>query len=139
MGIDELINLAQLFPNITFIVAHFGRARWDFNAIREAIAATNPFHNIVYETSWYTNTDIICEGLTILGYERILYGSDQPLNLVRANFVRDPTLRERVLTDYPYHWVDFQEQIKYREITGLDPSKFPKKLLQNSTLFEIIA
>lgn len=121
----ELIRLAQNFSHISFIIAHFGMVRWDLDTIQKTLTDTGHFDNIFYETSWYTDKDILSKGLEILGPERILYGSDQPLNLVRAMFIQHPVLGERVLTDYPYHWVNLQEQAQYRKITEFDPSRFP--------------
>jgi len=49
-----------------------------------------------------------------------MYGSDEPLNLIRAADYENPQLGQRLITDYPYHWVDPIEQKAFHELaTGL--------------------
>ena len=64
-----------------------------------ALYALQGQKNIYLDNSWYSEVDVITKALEILGPERILYGSDQPLNLIRAEFFLHPELGERVLTE----------------------------------------
>lgn len=120
----ELLQLAARYPHLPFVVAHFGLARGDQDEIEKALRATGPYDNIFYDTSWFKDTRIFYSGLDILGPERILYATDQPFNLMRAQFVQHPVLGERIISDYPYHWADPQEQQYYKDITGLQTKTF---------------
>lgn len=115
----ELLQLAARYPRLPVVVAHFGMARGAPEEIAAALRATAPYATIFYDTSWFKDPRVFQLGLALLGPERILYATDQPFNLMRAQFVQHPTLGERIVSDYPYHWADPQEQQFYRETTGL--------------------
>jgi len=121
----ELIQLAQTFPRVRFIIAHFGMAKGSILEVEQVLQKLAPSENIVLETSWFSNAGIITIALRCLGLDRIIYASDQPLNLIRAEVYIHPHLGERVITDLPYHWVDAKEQDEYRRIMDLDPSLLP--------------
>lgn len=42
-----------------------------------------------------------------------MFGTDAPLNMVRAKVYRNPDLGERLITEYLYHWVDKEEHDQY--------------------------
>ncbi|MDP3917789.1 MAG: amidohydrolase family protein [Candidatus Woesebacteria bacterium] len=123
--IDELVDLARRYENMTFLIAHFGIARGNREEINRAIAMTEDSPNIVYETSFYVLPEVISEALRRVGPQRIVYGSDRPLDLVRAKFVFGQNGEERLITDYPYHWVNKKEQDSLRTKIVVDPSEIP--------------
>lgn len=125
IDVPELLDLAQSFSQMAFVVAHFGMARGKFREIEDALRALQNQENIYLDSSWYSEVAIIARALELLGPERILYGSDQPLNLIRAEFFTHPELGKRVLTDFNYHWANEEEQKSYKETSGLKPSSLP--------------
>ncbi|MEK7518154.1 MAG: amidohydrolase family protein [Patescibacteria group bacterium] len=120
----ELTNLAEIYPHVHFIVAHFGMSRGNIQLVEKALMSIAAYDNIFLDTSWFIDGEVIKRGLKIVGPDKILYASDQPYNLIRARFVTHPRLGERVLTDFPYHWANPEEQRAYQNATGLDPHEF---------------
>lgn len=121
----ELIFMAKVFPEVKFIVAHFGFLRNDSEAAGTLEAVKN-HTNIVLDTSVYDNETVMACGFKTLGPERIIYGSDQPFNLIRGKTVFHPILGKRTMTDnLSYHWVNREEQLQYRRDFGQNPEELP--------------
>jgi predicted TIM-barrel fold metal-dependent hydrolase len=108
-SMNELKMLVDDYPRLRIMLAHIG-VTWthpsNFNVTMAEIAS---FKNVFVDTSGVTNSSVIQTAIEHLGYERVLYGSDEPLNLLREFTYVNPSLGPRLLTDYPYHWVDQEE------------------------------
>ncbi|MDB5159989.1 MAG: hypothetical protein JWO99_252 [Candidatus Saccharibacteria bacterium] len=115
-SMDEIRMLVQDYPNLRIMLAHAG-VTWtlptDFDTTMAEIAG---YKNITVDTSGVTNSAIIRATLAHLGPQRVLYGSDEPLNLLREFTYVNPVKGPRLLTDYPYHWVDPQEYDAYKHL-----------------------
>jgi len=61
---------------------------------------------------------VIKSGLDAFGCERILFGSDEPLYLIRANEYIHPKLGPRLIAKYPYHWANLAEHRLYRHLAN---------------------
>ena len=72
--------------------------------------------NIYLDTSLNPSYDVIKLALKYFGPERIMYGSDQPLNLVRYVPFINPEKGQRIITEYMYHWVDKEEHLKFKNL-----------------------
>ncbi|MET0491975.1 MAG: amidohydrolase family protein [Actinoplanes sp.] len=73
-GVRDLAALASRFPGTTFVLGHSGTGNIDFDAI-DVIA---PVPNIMVETSGGYSS-VLAEALRRLGAERLLFGSEFPL------------------------------------------------------------
>jgi len=113
----ELTSLLQRYSQAKFIIAHMGFP--DGKTYPELLSALKPFDNVFFESSWSINSLAIKSVIDILGPEKLLYGSDQPLNLIRAKVVINPQLGERVAVGLPYHWADQKEQQYYKDELGI--------------------
>lgn len=128
----ELIFIAKVFPRTKFIVAHFGFLRNNDSEMVRTLEAIKGYGNIFFDTSVYDNETVLTCAFKTLGAERILYGSDQPFNLIRGKTVFHPTLGKRTMTDnLAYHWVNKEEQLKYRCDFGQDPAELPNMQLSS--------
>jgi hypothetical protein len=47
-----------------------------------------------------------------------MYGSDEPLHLLRSIPFNHPEKGQRIITDYPYHWVDAADHAKYGHLAS---------------------
>jgi predicted TIM-barrel fold metal-dependent hydrolase len=65
------------------------------------------------DNSLNQSVDVTREAISVLGSSRILYGSDEPLNLIRYVAYKHPEKGQRIVSDYPYHWVDSDEFREY--------------------------
>lgn len=54
--------------------------------------------------------------MRIVGLDRIMYGSDEPLHLIRSVRYLHPQKGERLATEYPYHWVDPTDYQAYKHL-----------------------
>ncbi len=106
----EVEQLTAEHPNLKVILAHIGVAhvvKPELDKILRSIAASG---NVYVDTSAVENPQLVLSALQQLGYGNVLYGSDEPLSLIRSVVYENPSLGPRLLTDYPYHWADQQEQ-----------------------------
>lgn len=101
-NIAELRELRQRYPSIKLIVAHIGRSY----CLPTALAGLPRFVDdpgVYFDTAANLNADVFQYALEILGPERILYGSDLPVTMMRG-------VREHVgdryinYTDGDYSW-----------------------------------
>jgi len=115
-SMDEIRALAHDFPDLRVMLAHVG-VTWtyptNFSATMSEVAG---YKNISVDTSGVTNPSIIATALEHLGPKRVLYGSDEPLNLLREFTYTNPVLGPRLLTDYPYHWVHKDEYEAHKHL-----------------------
>lgn len=66
---------------------------------------------------------VVAMALRVVGPERIMYGSDEPLNLIRSKPYTHPEKGDRLATEYPYHWVDMSDYQAYKHLaTGITHS-----------------
>ncbi|MEO5961373.1 MAG: amidohydrolase family protein [Opitutaceae bacterium] len=75
---DDFVGLARGFPNVTFVLAHWG----GMLPLRDARFAT--LANVYYDTAaspLMYDAGIWSRAVPALGAERVLFGSDYPLNL----------------------------------------------------------
>ncbi|OJU88201.1 hypothetical protein BGO17_04500 [Candidatus Saccharibacteria bacterium 49-20] len=108
-SMDEIRAIVEDFPNLRIMLAHIG-VTWTYPANFPAtMAEVANYPNVFVDTSGVTNPSIVATALEQLGPERVLYGSDEPLNLLREFTYTNPELGPRLLTDYPYHWVHQDE------------------------------
>lgn len=114
---DEVVSLAENYPNLKIVLAHVGVAHLPRPELETVLAKFGEYSNIYADTARVHSAEIIAAAIRHLGSERLLYGSDEPLNLLRSVAFFNPDLQSpRVLTDFPYHWVDPDEQKKWHHL-----------------------
>lgn len=111
----DIAETAERFPHITFVVAHMGSLTLSSEGVEEVYKKLAPITNLVFDTAIVPSSEILRMGLDVFGHSRILFGTDQPLSLVRANVCINPVLGERLATPYPYHWADPEEERGYAQ------------------------
>lgn len=82
-GVADYVRLAGRFPSVTFALGHAGVGDLDFYGI-DLIA---PVDNIVFETSCGL-TATVRRALTRLGPERLLFGSEYPMQAPRVELTK---------------------------------------------------
>ena len=76
---SQFVPVIEAFPNVTFLLAHFATQR--VVMADEAVFVASQFDNVHIETSW-GDLPRIKEGVATLGPERLVFGSDCPINEV---------------------------------------------------------
>lgn len=114
-NIRELLDIRDSYPSIKIIVAHIGRS-FCLPTAERGLPCFVEASDIYFDTSANLNADVFHYALETIGPERILYGSDLPITLMRG-------VREHVgevyinYTDAHYSWnvnrKSPQEEAKY--------------------------
>lgn len=101
-NVRELLEINDRYPSIRLIVAHIGRA-YCLPTAERGLPRFVDRPSIYFDTAANLNADVFALALETVGPERILYGSDLPITLMRG-------MREHVgdryinYTDGPYSW-----------------------------------
>lgn len=115
---DEVVELANNFPDLKIILAHIGVANIPKPEIDRILNTFAELPNVYADTALVDCAEVVLKALQHLGHRRVMYGSDEPLNLLRTVTYFNPELQSaRVLTDFPYHWANPEEQQKYGHLT----------------------
>lgn len=121
-SLDEMIATASEYPRAVLVLAHMGVEKVFSKELSLAYLALAKHINVYLDTSMVINEDVMKCAMEILGPHRLLFATDQPLNLLRLVPVSHPTLGLRYMTDYPYHWVDPKEQDFYNNSGFIAPT-----------------
>ena len=114
--LDQVKTLVSDFPSIKICIAHLGWETHRSSKLKEAYFELRKSKNVYLDTALVTSEQVIALALASFGPDRIIYGSDQPLNLIRANNYIHPQLGARWVTEFPYHWARPDEQRAYRHL-----------------------
>lgn len=112
---DQFRHMLADFPDLTVIIAHLGLYSEPVERFRGAFEELACFPNVLADTSMCHSPELFRIGLDTLGPDRIMYGSDEPISLIRAaQFYDEEFERPVLLPDYRYHWVREEDWERYR-------------------------
>lgn len=83
----QMIGLCEKYPNVKFIFAHIGRAYFMRNIKESNISEFVQFPNAFFDTAMVNGTDILKYTLDHFPVERVLFGTDTPIALLRGKSV----------------------------------------------------
>jgi hypothetical protein len=112
-SIDDLLRVTRDFPRLRIVLAHLGLSKHVVLGLEDALKAAAKVDTVFMDTALNPTADVVAMSLRLFGGKRILYGSDEPLNLIRSVAYEHPEKGQRIVSDYPYHWVDEDEFRKY--------------------------
>ena len=111
--LDEILGISKNFPKLGIVLAHLGRHYEATSASLAAYQVLAPYNQIVLDTSMVPSANVLKQVFTTLGPERVLFGSDEPMNLLRYVEYHHPDLGRRIMSAYPYHWLDEKHRQQY--------------------------
>lgn len=82
-NIAEIREICSRYPNVKVIVAHIGRAFCLPTALA-GLPSLADCRNLWFDNSANLNADVMAFAIELLGPERIIYGSDLPITLIRG-------------------------------------------------------
>lgn len=140
--LGQVLRLIRDFPKLRVSIAHLGLAYHVLPGLQEALEVFSKCENVLMDTSLIPSAEVTLMALQQLGINRVMYGSDAPLDLIRSKVYANPRLGLRLITGYQYHWVDADEHAQFKHLAeGLIHDhwqtllaakgaieKFPKKL-----------
>ena len=101
-NIRELLELSESYPSIKLIVAHIGRA-FCLPTAQKGLPSFVEKESVWFDTSANLNADVFHCAIETVGVDRLLFGSDLPITLMRG--VREHVGEEYInYTDAPYSW-----------------------------------
>jgi predicted TIM-barrel fold metal-dependent hydrolase len=103
--IDEVVALARDHPHLIVILAHLGRESTAHQPTQRAFQAAAMLPNLAADTSMARSHDVHLLALDSLGPDRVLFGSDEPFNLLRYAPVADEQRGTVNVPPRPYHWI----------------------------------
>lgn len=112
-SLDDLVQVARDFPRLRMVLAHLGLSKMVVPGLEEALVVASKVETIFMDTALNPSADVVALSLQIFGSERIMFGSDEPLNLIRSVPYEHPERGQRIVSDYLYHWVDPKEFQEY--------------------------
>lgn len=115
-SLEDLLQVLRRFPRLRISLAHLGVTKMVVPGLKEAFEAVAVHENVRLDTALNPSPEVVSLALTIFGEERVMFGSDEPLHLIRSVAYVHPEKGERLATAYPYHWVDPAEHAAYKHL-----------------------
>lgn len=101
-NVRELLEIAERCARARIIVAHIGRS-FCLPTAEKGLPHFADCPNVYFDTSANLNADVFEYALEVVGPDRILFGSDLPITLMRG--VREHVGEQYInYTDGPYSW-----------------------------------
>ncbi len=117
-SLPEIRELVTSYPKLQIVLAHAGVTWIDNDEVDSVYAQTAHYQNIMADTAGVTDARVLEKIIRHFGANRILFGSDEPLNLLREQSYEHPELGVRIITDFPYHWVNPEEFSEFHGKVG---------------------
>lgn len=116
--LDQILTLARGFPRLRICLAHLSLTKSVVPGLEEVFTAIAQLPCVHFDTALVPSAEVVAMALRIVGSDRIMYGSDEPLNLIRSTPYMHPEKGERLATEYPYHWVDVSDYQAYKHLAS---------------------
>jgi hypothetical protein len=114
--IDDLERCLSDFPKLRVILAHLGLPHLPIPGLAEAYDRFANYPQVAMDTAMIPSKEVVALALEAFGHDRIMYGSDQPLNILRQVVYHHPEKGERIVTLRRYHWSDPLEHEQYSHL-----------------------
>ncbi len=115
-SLGDLLQMLNDFPRLRVSIAHLGLSKMDVPGLREALAALRPFTLVNLDTALNPAGVVYSMALSEVGTERVMFGSDEPLNLIRSIPYEHPVKGQRLMAEFAYHWLANQEHEEFRHL-----------------------
>ncbi len=83
----QMIDLCEKYPDIRFIFAHIGRAYFMKNLLESNLTEFVKFPNAFFDTAMVNHEGVLKRTFDLFPAERILFGTDAPIALLRGKSV----------------------------------------------------
>lgn len=114
--IEQILRVVEDFPRLRVCIAHLSLTKSVEPGLEAAFTALAKCRRISFDTALVPSAKLVEMALRIVGVDRIMFGSDAPLGLIRSTVYQHPHLGERLVTEYQYHWVNSAEHAEFRTL-----------------------
>ncbi|UUY05718.1 amidohydrolase [Svornostia abyssi] len=108
-SISELERVVDRYAGLIVVLAHLGVPLYSRPGLAEAYERVRALPNVHMDTACMEHADVVSMAGEIVGWERVMYGSDDPISLLRAAPYVHPTKGPRVVPVDLMHWTDEEE------------------------------
>lgn len=125
--------MARKYERINFVIAHLGGFFMYDDRLPAALQRVAKIDNIFFDTAMVTDAQVINCAISVLGYHKILFGSDAPFGYFRGKFIRENG-RTIFLPDDDWSWRQNcnQKENSHSNMVLLDSILAIKEGLQSS-------
>lgn len=104
-GLDEVLDLVDRYQRLRIVLAHLGGHGGQFfsSPVLAALDALADIPTVFMDTALVFDAALLRAAVERFGPDRILFGTDEPLNLIRATPYIHPELGPRLFAP-GYHW-----------------------------------
>ena len=110
---EDLKQVLKDFPNLKISIAHLGSLKLLISGLEDVFKEFAKYANISLDTALNPSSEVVELALRIFGENRIMFGSDEPLYLIRSQVFVHPQKGQWLITEYPYHWADQEDRRLY--------------------------
>jgi hypothetical protein len=114
--LPEVLQLLRDFPHLVVVFAHVAMVAAATEQAAEALKTLSQYEQAYVDTALVMEPDVLELALHTLGTHRVLYGSDEPLSLIRAAHYHHPQLGPRLWSGSGYHWHDQAEAAEFAHL-----------------------
>ena len=114
--LPDLLDLIDRHPDNRIVLAHLGRQHHADDAAVAAFTAAAAAPLVTVDTSMAAEAEVHGLALDTFGPHRVLYGSDEPFNLLRYVGYEHPRLGYRLIAPRRYHWLGTADFERYRQL-----------------------
>jgi hypothetical protein len=115
-SLGDLLALLESFPRLRVVLAHLGLPHLPVPGLEEAYQRAAAHPNVFMDTAMIPSWEVVALALSTFGPSRLMFGSDEPLHMIRSQVYEHPELGQRLITEYPYHWVDHEEHTRFKHL-----------------------
>lgn len=115
---DDLEQTITDFPRLRIALAHLGLPHIPVPGLQEVYRYFSKFQQVYMDTAMIPSQEVVSMAIKEFGTNRIMFGSDEPLHLIRASVYHNPERGQRLITEYPYHWVDPEEHERFSHLAS---------------------
>lgn len=113
---DDLLQTIKDYPKLKVVVPHLGSTKFVISDLENTYNELATKTNIFLDTSLNPSYEVVKLALKTFGVDRVMFGSDAPLNLIRSIPYIHPQKGQRIITEYKYHWLDEKEYGEYKNM-----------------------
>lgn len=117
-SVDDVIQTTRDFPNLDIAIAHLGSSKFDVPGLQEAYNRLAGETNVYLDTALNPSSEVVGRALHTFGKDRLMFGSDEPLNLIRSVPYIHPQNGQRIATELAYHWQNPEEHAQYKHLAA---------------------
>jgi len=118
-SVDELEAVVARYAGLKIVLAHLGVPLYLRPGLEQAYRRVRELPDVFMDTACMEHPEVISLAGDTVGWDRIIFGTDDPISLLRATPYVHPTKGPRVAPTVAMHWTDPEEFAEFGHL-GMD-------------------